>query len=107
MDILAPPAHSTMKESPAAVVVQASVTMMCGCPIVPGGLWDAVKYEVSALVKKDGRDLESVPLSFAGTPSQYAGSIPVRGPGVYEVAVYAYDASNGNTGIDRVTYIVE
>jgi hypothetical protein len=107
VDILAPPAHATMKASPAAVAVQASVTMMCGCPIVPGGLWDAGKYEVSALVKKDGKDLESVPLAFAGTPSQYAGSIPVRGPGVYEVAVYAYDASNGNTGIDRVTYIVE
>lgn len=107
VDILAPPAHSTIKQSPAAVAVQASVTMMCGCPIVPGGLWDAGKYEVSALVKKDGKDLASVPLAFAGTPSQFSGSIPVSGPGVYEVAVYAYDASNGNTGIDRVTYIVE
>jgi hypothetical protein len=107
VDILAPPAHSSIKKSPAVVAVQASVTMMCGCPIVPGGLWDAGKYEVSALVKKDGKDLESVPLAFGGAPSQFSGSIPVRGPGVYEVAVYAYDASNGNTGIDRVTYIVE
>jgi hypothetical protein len=107
VDILAPPAHSTIKASPAAVTVQASVSMMCGCPIVPGGLWDAGAYEVSALVMKDGKDMESIPLAYAGTPSQYAALIPVRGPGVYEVAVYAYDASNGNTGIDRVTYIVE
>jgi hypothetical protein len=107
VDILAPPAHSTIKESPQTVRIEASVTMMCGCPIIPGGLWDAGKYEVSALVKKDGKDLESVPLAFAGTTSQFTGSIPVRGPGVYEVAVYAYDASNGNTGIDKVTYIVE
>lgn len=107
VDILAPPAHSTIKESPAAVTVQASVSMMCGCPIVPGGLWDAGKYEVSALVMKDGKDMESIPLAYAGRPSQYAAAVPVRGPGVYEVAVYAYDPLNGNTGLDRVTYIVE
>lgn len=107
VDILAPPAHSTIKGSPAAVAVQASVTMMCGCPIAPGGIWDAGKYEVSARVRKDGKDMETIPLSFAGTTSQFKAAIPVSGPGVYEVAVYAYDPSNGNTGIDSATYIVE
>jgi hypothetical protein len=32
--------------------VRANVMMMCGCPIEPGGLWDANAFEVAALIKK-------------------------------------------------------
>ena len=28
-------------------------------------------------------------------------------PGTYEVVVYAYDPANGNTGLDRTTFLIE
>ena len=28
-------------------------------------------------------------------------------PGSYEVLVYAHDSANGNTGLDRTTFLVE
>jgi hypothetical protein len=107
VDILSPPTHRKIEGGVQSVLVQANITMMCGCPIVPGGLWDASGYEIKALVTKDGDPLETAPLSYAGKPSQYEAFIPVSGEGVYEVTVYAYDPSNGNTGIDKVTYIMK
>ena len=107
VDILSPPTHAKLESGTQSVQIKANITMMCGCPIAPGGLWDASSYEIKALVKKDGEQVEAVPLSYADNPSQYEALIPVRGQGVYEVTVYAYDASNGNTGIDKVTYIIK
>jgi len=107
VDILAPPTHLKLQSDVKAVQVQANITMMCGCPIIPGGLWDANKYEIKALVKRNGKQAEKIQLTYAGTPSQLEASIPVRGKGVYEVTVYAYDPSNGNTGIDKVTFLVK
>ena len=107
VDILSPPTHAKLEGMVQSVQIKANITMMCGCPIAPGGLWDASGYEIKALVTKDGEPLETAPLSYADKPSQFEALIPVRGPGVYEVTVYAYDASNGNTGIDKVTYIIK
>lgn len=107
VDVLSPPTHSKLGSEVKTVQIQANLTMMCGCPIVPKGLWDADKYEIRAIVKKNSEWMEEVLLSFAGTPSLFEAAIPVRGRGVYEVTVYAYDVSNGNTGIDKVTFIVE
>ena len=107
VDILSPPTHAKLEGMRQSVQIKANITMMCGCPIAPGGLWDASSYEITALVKKDDEHVGAVPLSYADKPSQYEALIPVRGPGVYEVTVYAYDASNGNTGIDKVTYIIK
>jgi hypothetical protein len=107
VDILAPPTHTKLGGETESLQIRANITMMCGCPIVPDGLWDAGKYDIRAMVKKNGERAEEVVLSFAGKASLYEALIPVRGRGVYEVTVYAYDASNGNTGIDKVTWIVE
>jgi hypothetical protein len=107
VDILSPPTHLVLEGVSEPVLIKANITMMCGCPIVPGGLWDASGYEIKAIITKDGKPLETVPLSYADKPSQFEALIPVRGKGVYKVTVYAYDASNGNTGIDSVTYIIK
>jgi len=88
------------------VELRANVALMCGCPITPGGLWDADKLEVKALVKRNGEARPPVDLKFAGEASQFAGSVPVFGAGLYDVTVYAYNPANGNTGIDRTTFIV-
>lgn len=107
VDVLAPPTHLKLKGAPQTVQLAANVMMMCGCPITPGGLWDANTYEVKALLKKDGEMIGDLILHYAGTTSQFAGTWTVQETGVYEALVYAYDPANGNTGMDGVTFVVE
>lgn len=106
VDVLAPPAHIKLAGA-STVDVRANVVMMCGCPIEPKGLWDAEKFEVQAIVSRDGQQVSRLPLRYAGETSQFAGSIAVDAPGTYDVLVYAYDPGNGNTGADRTTFIAE
>lgn len=108
VDVLAPAAHSTHAGLPKTLDIAANVTMMCGCPLTPGGLWDSNKFEVRGLVRRDGQLVDSLgfALGYAGTASQFAGQLTVDQPGTYEVTVYAYDAASGNTGLDRVTFMV-
>lgn len=70
-------------------------------------MWDANSIEVAALLKKNGQQLGSLSLQYAGTPSQFAGTWEIAEAGVYAATVYAYDPANGNTGLDRVTFIVQ
>lgn len=105
VDVLSPPAHIKF-DGATTVDVRANVVMMCGCPIEPKGLWDADKYEVQAIVRRDGKPVAQVPLKYAGQTSQFAAAVPATEPGMYEVLVYAYDPANGNTGLDRTTFII-
>lgn len=106
VDIRTPPAHVKLGGLPQEVFVEANVTMMCGCPIVPGGLWDADRFEVGALLARDGERVSEFPLSYAGATSQFGGTLRVDEPGVYRMTVFAYDPANGNTGLDETTFIV-
>lgn len=106
VDILAPPTHLKLKGVPRQIALAANVTMMCGCPIEPGGIWDASRYEVGALIKRNGVSAGQVSMKYAGATSQFAGTLTVGKPGTYEAVVYAYDPSNGNTGLDKVTFVV-
>ncbi|QKP78730.1 hypothetical protein HT051_05565 [Methyloligella sp. GL2] len=105
VDVLAPPAHVKLSPEVESVEVKANVMMMCGCPITPGGLWDADAYEVKAIVKHDGKVVDTVALDYAGEASQFATTLPIKAPGTYELTVYAFDPANGNTGLDRTTFI--
>jgi hypothetical protein len=106
VDVLAPPAHLELRGAPQVVTIKANITMMCGCPITPGGIWDANKIEVKALLKKDGQQVGVLPMQYAGLPSQFLGIWNIQDTGVYEATVYAYDAATGNTGINTVTFTV-
>jgi hypothetical protein len=106
VDVLAPPAHVKLPADTEAVDIRANVALMCGCPITPGGLWDADALTVKALLKRNGEELPPVDLDFAGETSQFAATVPVTESGVYEVTVYAHHPGNGNTGVDRTTFIV-
>ncbi|MDZ7811465.1 MAG: hypothetical protein U5L11_17210 [Arhodomonas sp.] len=89
------------------VAIRANVMMMCGCPIEPGGLWDADRYEVVATVRRNGEVIAEEPLRYAGTASHFEGEIPVTESGALEVTVHAYDPHNGNTGVDTTTMVVQ
>jgi len=107
VDVQEPAVHTVMKGTPREVTITAHITMMCGCPLTPNGMWDSSKIEISAIVTKDGRHMGVVPLRYAGSPSQFTGSWNVREAGTYQAAVYAYDAANGNTGVGISTFTVK
>jgi len=106
VDVLDPPAHVQLKGVPHKVTLKANVTAMCGCPIEPDGLWDANKYEVAAILSRNGKVERNIPLAFAGKTSQFDAEIELDQKGVYDATVYAYEAANGNTGLDRVTFVI-
>lgn len=106
VDILSPPAHQKFSKPSEPIQLDANVTMMCGCPIEPNGLWDANQFQVAAIVKRNGKTIDKFPLRYAGSTSQFTAELNVREAGAYEVTVYAYDPTNGNTGVDKTTIVL-
>ena len=107
VDILSPPTHSIYNNTSKTITVTANVTMMCGCPLTPEGLWNSNKYEIKLLLKKDGKPAGQFPLQYSGKPSQFVTPLNIEEAGIYELTVYAYDSANGNTGLDKATIIVQ
>ena len=104
VDVLDPPAHKGFSGLPQEIPITANITKMCGCPITPGGLWDADDYQVRTLVSRNGESMPNISMEYAGEPSQFTGTLAVGEPGTYEVMVYAYDPETGNTGLDTTTF---
>ncbi len=87
--------------------IAAKVTLMCGCPIEPGGHWDANQYEVKAtLLAKDGHAAGETVLAYAGKPSQFAGTLPPPKGGDYRLVVTAHNASTGNSGVAETSFAI-
>lgn len=82
--------------------VRARVTMLCGCPIEPGGLWDADRLDVVARVVRDGEVVAESPLPFAGETSTFAGAVEAPGTGPAELQVLALDPERANVGMARI-----
>jgi hypothetical protein len=80
------------------LTITAKVTLMCGCPVTPGGLWDANGYTVTAWVTEGGKAAVAVPLAYAGEASTFRATIPAPGPS-WSLQVTAVDAKSGNTGV--------
>ena len=74
--------------------------------MTPGGLWDSTKYEIKAMVKRNGKVIDTMPLAFAG-PSTFKGGLKVDRAGKYEIIVYAFDPLTGNSGVDKMTVLVD
>lgn len=81
--------------------VTASVTMMCGCPTEPGGMWDASGYEVVARLLDGRRPITETALAFNGTTSHFSGSLTPPAPGNYQLEVLAIDTASANFGRAR------
>lgn len=85
------------------VTFKANVTMMCGCPITPDGLWDARDYDISVNLykQKNMEPIDEVPMSYAGEPSQFEATVNLPEPGCYVAVVQAHDPATGNTGYEQ------
>lgn len=104
VDILSPQTHEII--SPVEeITIQANVVLMCGCPVTEGGMWDASKYEVKALITENGEIKQSIDLKVAQKPSTFNGKATLA-PGNYQITVYAFDPVAGNTGVDKTNIII-
>lgn len=106
VDVLEPAAASTLKVLNSPVKLKANVVMMCGCPTSPEGMWDADRYQITAVIYRDGKRVTELPLAYSGTTSLYELSFLPDAAGLYAITVQAYDASTGNVGIDGTAFTV-
>jgi hypothetical protein len=81
--------------------VRATITMACGCPTEPGGIWDSNKFRVVARVVRNGHVEAEVPLHYAGQQNTFAGTVPIGAAGKTELDILALDPPNANFGIFR------
>jgi len=108
IDILKPRTHQyislkDIKDKP--FQFQANVVMMCGCVIEKGGIWNSEDIEVKGILKKDGKFLKEIKMSWVST-NLFEGSDLINTPGNYELILYAYEEKTGNTGVDKMNYVV-
>ena len=85
-------------DSGAELSIRVKVTMLCGCPTQPGGLWDAAFIDVVARVIEEGRVLQETPFSFSGETSIYEGVVRAPNAGRYLIEILAMDDEHGNFG---------
>ena len=84
----------------------ARVTMLCGCPTEPGGMWDSDDYEIFARAVRDSEVVGEWPMEFSGSTSVYRGTITLEAPGEFELQVFAIDTAKGNAGMATRTVVV-
>lgn len=85
-----------------AATVTAKVGLMCGCPITPGGLWDAADYDVTAELRRKGATPERTALAFSSAPGLFSSAITPRFSGKGELWIVARNIRTGNAGVARV-----
>jgi len=112
VEIVNPPTHTSLN-APGPVTIRANVAMMCGCPITsppPDGtaVWPQDDFTVTALVyvlneAQPAQLAATVPMSYAGTASQFEAAWTMPAEGFYEIAVVARQNGSSNTGVDRTT----
>ena len=110
LDILTPTTHQLIPQDSIknkSLDFKVSLTMLCGCPISKGGVWDADHIEIKAVLKKEGVITGEYPLNKLPGNNLYDGRVPVDAKGNYELLVYAYDASTNNTGLDRINFVIQ
>jgi hypothetical protein len=81
--------------------VRATVTMACGCPTEPDGLWDANKIRVVARLLRDGKVESEIPMTYAGVQNTFHTDVPVIASGPLELQVLALDPGSANFGMTK------
>lgn len=88
------------------IEVRARVTMLCGCPTEPGGLWDSEQIEILARLILDGEVVAETTLAYSGESSVHIGTLPDPGPGPAAIEVIAADPARANFGLVRRAILV-
>lgn len=109
VDILEPQTHRFMSlpDDKPNVELVANIVMMCGCTISDGGLWDGSQMDVSVLLKRNGQKTGVHQMAMGEKSNIFKTLIPLDEVGNYEAIVMAFDPKTGNTGVDKVNFIIE
>lgn len=110
VDVLSPNTHEVIKLDTVKggeLIFRASVTMMCGCPISKGGIWNSDNITVNAVVKKEGVPIGELPLHLTDCTNLFEGTLKVKEKGNYELLIYTYDPKTGNTGVDKINFVLQ
>jgi hypothetical protein len=81
--------------------VRATITMACGCPTEPGGLWDANKIHVVARLLRNGKIESETPMTYAGVQNTFHADVSPTASGPIELQVLAMDPDGANFGMTR------
>jgi hypothetical protein len=100
------PEAGSVLQSGEPIDVLARVTMLCGCPTSPGGIWDSDGYEIVARVIREGAVESETALAYAGETSMHSATLQPLEPGEVTIEVLSMDATRGNFGIVRETFTV-
>lgn len=106
VDAVEPEAHAVLPKGTATRRVAVNVALMCGCPITPGGLWPAERFDVRASVRRNNDKPFDVKLPYAGRTGYFAADLPLSGSGAYVVTLSAVDTRTGATGVDRTSFLL-
>jgi hypothetical protein len=99
---------TTVQAADRRLQIRATVSLMCGCPIEPGGLWDAARYQVVAELRQSGAQPIRFPLAYAGEKSKFAGEPQTSPPpGAYSLRVTAVDAKSPNAGVAMAQVVIK
>lgn len=81
------------------LTIEANLTMMCGCPVTPGGLWDAGTMQVVAHVyDATGREVEALKMEYAGQMNRFRTRFTPQ-PGSYRLVITAAQEGTINAGV--------
>lgn len=95
----------TLARAAGKLTVTAKVTLMCGCPITPGGHWDADHLTLKATIAQTGGPPRTLTLSYAGEASTFRGEIEGITPQAATVTVSAFDGLSGNAGVGEASLV--
>lgn len=93
----------TSSRDGSTLLVRAKVELLCGCPITPGGEWDASDYKVTAIVWSNGKRTSTVPLTFVSAPGVFGGAVNLPESTKVQVYVNAINTKTGNSGLISIT----
>lgn len=105
VDVTDPAAHQRQTAG-ASIRLAANIALMCGCPIEPGGIWDAARFDVRASIRRDDQPAGEVRLGYGGRTGLFTGEFVAAKPGAYVVTITAVDSRTGAAGVDFTSVIV-
>ncbi len=87
--------------------VRGKITMLCGCPTEPGGLWDSSEYEILVRAVRENEVVGEWRMAYAGETSHYTAEITLEAAGEIELQMLTMDSSKGNFGMATRRIVVE
>lgn len=110
LDILYPHTHEVIPLTTLVngkLLIKVHLVMMCGCVIKKEGIWDADHFEVTATIKKEGVFYDAIPLQVTDKDNLFDALLAIKEPGNYELVVQAFDKVMKNTGVDKISFVID